>query len=168
MRDCAQALCSTRLEEERGGDRSSAAGRAEILEIGERRLELLLVLLRERHLPEELSTGGGRRLELAVETLVVTPLARVLGPEGDDACARERRDVDDGVEALVAAERLGVDERVGEGEHLAHEQRGRVEVVFHDLAHRLERLHRARHALLHQRGPLRPGRGAPLLPVRQL
>ncbi|ABA48928.1 hypothetical protein BURPS1710b_1175 [Burkholderia pseudomallei 1710b] len=158
-----------------------AAGRApaDVREIREVRLQLILILVVERQAPRRIARFARRVEQLARERVVLREEAGVVVAERDDARARQRRDVDHGgrLEALRVRERVAQDEaalRVGV-EHLdrqalharddvarlvrvagRHVLAGRhdrddvdLQAHFGDRAHRAEHRARAAHVVLH-------------------
>src|SRR5579875_62919 len=100
------------LEEQTGDEGARLARLAHVLHVRDVRVDVLSVLPGEREPPERLAGACGRRLEGADDPRVVAHEARHLAAERDDAGARQRGEVDDGVRVALGGE----DEAVGEDE----------------------------------------------------
>ena len=98
-------------EERRRGD-AAAGPAADVRHVGEVRAQLLLVVLPERHLPDAVPSVVGGCTQLVGELLVVGEESRRDVPQGDDARAGQRGDVDHelGLVALDISERIAQDQ----------------------------------------------------------
>ena len=97
-------------EEERADDRAGVA--ADVLQVGDRALQIVAILAHQRQLPEPLAAGPARCQQRDRRAPGRCPgRKRSSVPERDPRGAGERGEVDDGVRA---ASRAASDERVGE------------------------------------------------------
>ena len=105
------------VAEEQPGVDGSAVAVADVLAVGDLRLDAALLDLRERHRPHRLAGFVGGGADGGDEVVVVAEEPGGAGAEGDDARPGQRGEVDDGVGAGVVGARLG-----GPGDGVAEDQ----------------------------------------------
>ncbi len=97
-------------QEQRRGDGAALAAGADIVEIGDFRIEHLIVRPPQRQPPHRIVLGGARARQFGGERIVVGEERRHIGPERDARGAGERGEIDDQRRLVLVGQR----ERVGE------------------------------------------------------
>ena len=109
-------VCPRRVADEAldelGGDNGAGTAGASVLDVGDGRLDELVVLAVHRQAPQTLAGGGGRALEIRVQPVVVGEEAEADAAERGRDCAGERGHVDE----RGAAQAFRVHDAVGEHE----------------------------------------------------
>src|SRR5713226_9854613 len=100
------------LDEHGAGDGAAALAAADVLDIGERSLDEIAVVVVDGHLPHFFADGFRAGKKLVCEGLVGAEDADVDVSEGDDDGTGERG----GVDEMHGAELLGVVDTIGEDE----------------------------------------------------
>ncbi len=90
----AHAFVDETLDELRGGDRPGAA-RTDILHVGDRRVDQLVIGIGQRKAPQQVARGLARGEQLVGEHIVIGEQAAMLVAERDDHRASQRGEIDD-------------------------------------------------------------------------